>query len=146
MENNPFDIPLIRYADVLLGLAEAHNEQNEFDEALACVNQVRARAGVAEINSADYKGVQVTSQNELRERIRMERKWELAGEQVIYFDELRWGTWKEDKFGNDNGLMHAWGGMIQKYNLGGDYYQLWPVPRSETEKNDALKQNDGWIN
>ena len=146
VENNPFDIPLIRYADVLLGLAEAHNEQNEFDEALACVNQVRARAGVAEINSADYKGVQVTSQNELRERIRMERKWELAGEQVIYFDELRWGSWKEDKFGNDNGLMHAWGGMIQKYNLGGDYYQLWPVPRSETEKNDALKQNDGWIN
>ena len=55
-------------------------------------------------------------------------------------------AWKEDKFGNDNGLMHAWGGMIQKYNLGGDYYQLWPVPRSETEKNDALKQNDGWIN
>jgi len=143
---NPLDIPLIRYADVLLGLAEAHNEQNEFDDALACVNQVRARAGVAELNSADYMGETVTSQEELRERIRKERKWELAGEQVLYFDELRWGTWKEDKFGNDNGLMHAWGGMIQKYNLGGDYYQLWPVPRSEVEKNDALVQNEGWIN
>ena len=143
---NPLDIPLIRYADVLLGLAEAHNEQDEFADALACVNQVRARAGVAEINSADYKGAQVTTQDELRERIRMERKWELAGEQVLYFDELRWGTWKEDKFGNNNGLMHAWGGMIQKYNLGGDYYELWPIPRSETEKNDALEQNDNWIN
>lgn len=143
---NPLDIPLIRYADVLLGLAEAHIEQNEFDDALACVNKVRARAGVAELNSADYKGAQVTTQEELRERIRMERKWELTGEQVLYFDELRWGTWKEDKFGNDNGLTHAWGGMIMKYNLGGDYYQLWPIPRSEKEKNDALVQNDGWIN
>jgi len=143
---NPLDIPLIRYADVLLGLAEAHNEQNEFADALACVNMVRARAGVAELNSADYKGAAVTSQEELRERIRKERKWELAGEQVLYFDELRWGTWKEDKFGNDNGLTHAWGGVIQKYNLGGDYYELWPIPRSEAEKNNALEQNDGWIN
>jgi hypothetical protein len=143
---NPLDIPLIRYADVLLGLAEAHNEQNEFDEALACVNKIRARAGVAELNSVDYKGAAVSSQEELRERIRMERKWELAGEQVLYFDELRWGTWKDDKFGNDNGITHAWGGMIQKYNLGGDYYELWPVPRSEIEKNNELEQNDGWIN
>lgn len=143
---NPLDIPLIRYADVLLCLAESLNEQDRFDEALACVNQVRARAGVAQINSSGYKGAAVASKEELRDRIRKERKWELTGEQVLYFDELRWGTWKEDKFGDDNGLMHAWGGMISKYNLGGDYYVLWPIPRSETEKNDALKQNDGWIN
>ena len=146
VEYNPFDIPLIRYADVLLCLAEALNEQDRFDEALACVNQVRARAGVAELNSEGYKGTAVSSREELRDRIRMEKKWELAGEQVVYFDELRWGTWKDDKFGDSNGIMHAWGGIISYYSLGGDYYDLWPVPRSETEKNDALLQNEGWIN
>ena len=107
---------------------------------------VRARAGVAEINSAEYKGEAVTTQEQVRERIYKEKKWELAGEQVIYYDELRWGTWKKDKFDNDNGLMHAWGGMILKYNLGGDYYELWPIPGNERDKNNNLVQNIGWIN
>ena len=38
-------MPKIRYADVLLNLAEALNEQGKIDEAVTVVNQVRARAG-----------------------------------------------------------------------------------------------------
>ena len=147
VENNPLDVPVIRYADVLLTLAEAVNEQGgRENDAIAYINMVRARAGVAEINSAEYKGEAVTTQEQVRERIYKEKKWELAGEQVIYYDELRWGTWKKDKFDNDNGLMHAWGGMILKYNLGGDYYELWPIPGNERDKNNNLVQNIGWIN
>lgn len=44
-------------------------------------------------------------QADMRERIRNERYWELLGEDLIYFDELRWKTWKDKKFAtyDDNG-------------------------------------------
>ena len=141
---NPTDIPIIRYADVLLNLAEALNEQGKWPEAVDCVNLVRARAGVATLNNGDAWNA-VSSADELRPRIRNERKWELAGEQVIYGDELRWGTIIEDKYSNDNGLMHAWGETILPYSYGGNYYAVWPIPQSEIERNPALEQNEGWI-
>lgn len=40
----------------------------------------------------------MTSADELRPRIRNEKKWELACEEQLYCDELRWGTWQADKF------------------------------------------------
>ena len=45
------DMPKIRYADVLLNLAEALNEQGKIEEAISAVNQVRARAGAQLLNS-----------------------------------------------------------------------------------------------
>ena len=35
---SPIDVPLIRYADILLNLAECYNELNQEDKAIACVN------------------------------------------------------------------------------------------------------------
>ena len=104
---NPTDIPIIRYADVLLGLAEALNEQGNWSDAVDCVNLVRARAGVAPLNDGKAWNA-VASSDDLRPRIRAERKWELAGEQVLYADEIRWGTVLDDKYSDGNGLMHAW--------------------------------------
>lgn len=37
MERSPIDIPLIRYADVLLNLAEALTEQGKWEEAIPYV-------------------------------------------------------------------------------------------------------------
>ena len=140
---NPTDIPIIRYADVLLGLAEALNEQGRWSEAVECVNQVRGRAGVALLNDGNAWNA-VASSDDLRPRIRNERKWELAGEQVVYGDELRWGTILEDKYSDGNGLMHAWGSVLLPYVSGGNHYAVWPVPQSEIERNPKLEQNEGW--
>lgn len=71
------DMPLIRYADVLLNLAEALNEQGKTDEAIEAVNQVRARAGAQLLNSNEP--TTVTGQADMRERIRNERYWEFLG-------------------------------------------------------------------
>ena len=48
----------------------------------------------------------------MRERIRYERRVELCLESINYFDEIRWGTYKETKFqGNYSGLKS----MVGKY-------------------------------
>lgn len=138
------DIPLIRYADVLLGLAEALNEQGKTDEAITYVNQVRDRAGVAALNSNEH--TQVKGQDDLRERIRNERRWEFCGEGVDFFDEMRWQTLHEVKFFSGAGLKQAWGHPQFTHTWGGNHYYQWPVPTAEQQMNPNLVQVSGWIN
>lgn len=140
---NPVDVPVIRYADVLLCLAEALNEQGKTDDAVPIVNQVRKRAGVAQLNSGPVH-LKVTGQSDLRKRIMDEKHWELAGEEQLYLEEMRWGTWKETKFAESNGLHQCWGAPVYEYKWGGDAYLQWAIPSSEKEKNTNLTQNDGW--
>lgn len=141
---NPVDVPIFRYADVLLCLAEALNEQGKYQEAITFVNQVRSRAQVALLNQPGNTYVAVNNSGELRPRIRNERKWELATEEQLYYDELRWGTWQTDKFATGNGLLEVWGAPVYNYKWGGNAYLKWPIPSSEVERNRSLIQNDGW--
>lgn len=103
---SPIDIPIIRYADVALSLAECLNEQGKTDEAVEWVNKVRARAGIALLNSNAY--TQVSGQDNMRIRIQNERRWEFAGEGVNFFDEIRWKTWHQTKFKANAGLKQIW--------------------------------------
>lgn len=141
---NPVDVPIFRYADVLLCLAEAINEQGRYQDAITYVNRVRDRAGVALLNAPGNDAVAVSSSEELRERIRNEKKWELACEEQLYYEELRWGTWKESKFAENNGLQNVWGAPLYTYIWGGDAYYKWAIPQSEVEKNTNIKQNEDW--
>ena len=140
---NPVDAPIFRYADILLSLAEAVNEQGRVDEAMGYVNKVRKRAGVQLLGTNEF--TQVSTKEQMVERIRKEKKWELACEEQLYYEELRWETWKKDKFSTDNGLHNVWGDPIYTYSWGGEEYWKWPVPSSECEKNGNLKQNTGWL-
>lgn len=140
----PIDQPIIRYADILLLQAEALNEQGKTAEAIECVNKVRARAGVALLNSNPY--TQVTDQENMRERIRNERRWELNCEGVLLFDEMRWKTW-ENTFKPTNGTKEIWGSIYKPCTAWkGDYMYVWPIPLRECQMNTNLIQNDGWTN
>lgn len=139
---SPIDVPLIRYADVLLNLAECYNELGEQEKAIACVNQVRGRAGAALLNSNTF--TQVTGQDDLRRRIRNERRWEFNGEGINFFDEMRWGTWKESKFFAGSGLKQMWGEPQYVYAWSGDQVYTWPAPWSERQLNEDLTLADGW--
>lgn len=141
---NPVDVPIFRYADLLLLLAEAINEQgpSRYTEAIPFVNMVRERAGVAPLGSNEY--TEVSGQEDMRARIRNEKRWELALEEVLYTEELRWGTWKEFRFGPNAGLKDLWGTNITNYNFGGDYYTRWAIPASEVQMAN-LQQNEGWL-
>lgn len=141
---SPIDMPIIRYADILLLWAEALNEQGLVTEAVSKVNEVRQRAGVALLNS--NAATTVTGQADLRFRIQNERSIEFAGEGVNYFDQLRWKIWKDKVFYPGNGSKQVWGGVVSAYSYKGDYIYTWPIPASEIQINPNLTQNDGWIN
>jgi len=72
------DIIVYRYGETLLNFAEAAFELGKSAEALDAINQIRARAGIALLTSID------------REKIRHERKVELAFESHRYWDCRRW--------------------------------------------------------
>ncbi len=137
--NGAYDYIVIRFADVLLLLAEALNElQGRTMEAAAKVNEVRARAGVAAIAVS-------SSQTEMRQRIRDERRRELMCEGIIFFDEMRWKTWRETSFYTGNGIKQAFGRIDAPYNWVGDHIYTWPIPRTEIQRNPNLEQNEGWL-
>jgi len=75
------DWPILRYADVLLMLAEV-DETNR----LAYLNEVRLRAGVTEYTNADF-----ASEREWAIAIENERRLEFAFENQRFFDLLRTG-------------------------------------------------------
>jgi hypothetical protein len=82
-QGGPANWIVVRYADVLLMLAEAMNENGKSAQAHEFLNQVRKRAGVP-----PYVGL---SQAQFREAIELERRLELAFEGHRWFDLVRWG-------------------------------------------------------
>lgn len=144
-EYGPTDMPLIRYADVLLMLAEAMNEQGFDPEVVTIVNQVRERAGVAPLQTSDAsQPTYVSNQDDMRVRIQNERRWELPLEGINLFDEMRWKTWKDVKFYDGNGAKEIYGTQSYPFSWRGDYVYTWAIPRTETERNTELQQNPGW--
>lgn len=139
----PIDFPVFRYADILLMWAEALNEEGQLNEAVAKVNEVRQRAGVALLNS--NAATAVTGKDDLRVRIQNERRVEFPNEGINYFDELRWGTWKEKVFQKGNGRKQIWGTNVSNYSYKGDFLTVWPIPTSELQMNVNLVQNPGWV-
>ena len=149
-EYTGIDMPVFRYADVLLCLAEAVNEQGRTSEAIDYVNKVRDRAGVDELDSNSWTAVE--GQEDLRRRIIDEKHWEFAGEAgTVYEDELRWGVWHERRFlgsepgvDSEAGLKQVWGENMSAYIYAGDFCNRWAIPQREKERNQNLVQNEGW--
>ncbi|AEL25140.1 RagB/SusD family nutrient uptake outer membrane protein [Cyclobacterium marinum] len=79
--NHGMSWPIYRYAEVLLFLAEALNEQGKTAEAAAYLNQIRDRAGLAATTAS--------SQSDMREAIFKERRVEFAFENKRWFDITR---------------------------------------------------------
>jgi len=79
---------VIRYADVLLMLAEAQINIGKINDALPLINKVRIRSGAFAYTS-------LGSKEEAMKKIMLERQLELVGEQVRFFDLIRWGIAKQ---------------------------------------------------
>ena len=137
--------PIIRYADVLLMLAEAINEAGPSAEALGYLNQVRTRAGLAPLAGLD--------QAAFRTAVLKERRVELAFENHRWFDLKRTKTPAElAAFMNAHGAQEKAsptidrGGVAfnaQDYIYTDTEYVL-PVPAGEILINTKLTQNLGY--
>lgn len=79
---SPINTRVIRYADVLLMRAECMIENNNNAGALQLINQVRERAGAEPYESLGSNPMEI---------LKRERRLELGGEQVRFFDLIRWG-------------------------------------------------------
>ena len=90
------NLRIMRYSDVLLRAAECENEiSGPTQQAIDWINQVRNRAGLANLNLADFN-----SKDKLFEQIaNVERPKEFGCEYGRGFDLLRWG------FFYDNGRL-----------------------------------------
>ena len=134
------DFPLIRYTDVILQWAEALIELNEFTPAKNLIDQVRARAHMP--------GITIGGLDAMREAVRYERRVEFPVEAVNFFDEVRWGTYKETKFqGQDvHGGQSWWGDNTVEYAwYWDDCIWPWSVPQGEYQRNASLTTRPGWV-
>lgn len=136
----PMNFPVIRLEDMMLLYAELLAESNVAD-AMALVNEIRVRAGVPARPTS-------CSAPEALEFIKMERKLELLGEGVRWFDEVRYGEWKTktvemfNRYINSSNTGHKLTVSTVSV-LDGKY--LCPIPQSEMEAVPGLyKQNADW--
>jgi hypothetical protein len=122
------DIIFMRYADVLLMIAESLNGAGATQDALPFLNQVRSRAGLAAITS--------TNQAEVLAIIKQERKWELAGEYQEYPDLQRWGDIEASIQNNEDAAVFN--------TVYTPAIELLPIPQNQIETNPNLVQNPGY--
>lgn len=80
---------ILRYADVILMLAEASNELNDGATAAANLEKIRARARGG--NNAVLPPIAFVNQAQMRTAIKNERRWEFAMEGYRFYDLVRWG-------------------------------------------------------
>ncbi|MET3113154.1 hypothetical protein AAKU52_000875 [Pedobacter sp. CG_S7] len=137
--------PVLRYADVLLMLAEVINEQAGPGNAYQYINQVRTRAGLESLNAL--------GKEDFRAAIRHERRVELAFENDRWFDLKRSLT-----IAQLTALMNAHGQAEKArptVDRGGvsfspndykfDAYEaLFPIPNRQLFLNKNLIQNPGY--
>lgn len=112
------NIPLMRYANVLLMKAEALNELGRTSEALPLINEVRDVHG-------DMLPISEASQQDVRSRIEHERMLEFPLENWRWYDLRRWGKTAE--------ALQAAGRA--GYDSSRAFY---PVPLTEINTNDQL--------
>lgn len=131
-DNGPGNIRILRYADVLLMMAEAINEQNRPGDALPFLNDVRDRARGG-YPPQIIPAVTTTDQVGLREKIWHERRVELAMEQHRWFDLLRTGRAAT--------RMEA----VGKTNFTPGKHELLPLPQTEIDVSGGnLENNPGY--
>ncbi|MDR1098586.1 MAG: RagB/SusD family nutrient uptake outer membrane protein [Tannerella sp.] len=115
------DWQLFRLAEIYLNLAEAAFESGNTGEALDAVNKVRERAGIALLQTID------------REKIRHERRVELAFEGHRYWDLRRWRTAVKDLSREFSGIRY-----VLDYNshlVGEEKYKIIVVDKIDGEVN-----------
>lgn len=122
------DVIVLRYADVLLMLAEAENQVNGATAvAYDAINQVRGRVKMPNVTA----GLSVLA---FKEEVIHERRVELGFEGQRWFDLITLGI-ADSKI---NGLKE----LGRKFIPGRQ--ELFPIPKSEIDLNGNLQQNPGY--
>lgn len=121
------DMPILRYAEVLISRAEALNELNgPTQEAIDLLNEVRTRAEAPLYNLVDFP-----TKESLRDQILVERGWEFFTEGLRRQDLIRHGKFISSA-------------QERGKSLAQPHHVLFPLPQTELDANPALEQNPGY--
>jgi starch-binding outer membrane protein, SusD/RagB family len=134
--NSGINPRVIRYADVLLMMAEIENELGNSAAAIGYLDQVRTRVGMTKYADG-VAGYPVSTKAEIFAAIVHERKVELAGEQVRFPDLVRWGL--------ANSVLGPTG-LNTGFVVG--KHEVFPIPQQEINFNNKLTnadQNNGYL-
>lgn len=115
-ERCPFNIPLMRYANVMLMKAEILNKQGHPEQAIPLINEIRDKHG----NMPPMTG---TTQAEVQAQIEHERIIEFPLESYRWYDLRRWGKLNEAL--SDRGYVQG-------------KHDFFPIPLWEVNSNPAL--------
>lgn len=138
---------IIRYADVLLMEAEALVEVGGYNESYVSdlINQVRQRQNVMMPKVEDVEGTGL-SQDEMRKIVRHERRVEFAFEGLRIFDIKRWDIgeqalsvaygYRPEKLSHNEAIYEEYEYLTNP--IGSDRSYLWPIPKVETDSNNAI--------
>lgn len=135
---------IFRYAEILITYAEAKNEASGPDDSVYdAIDLIRLRAGMPAIDRVRY-----STKETLRSAIRNERRVELAGEMLRYYDILRWKI-GEQVLGNQTYTsMQGIPGLPTKTLGDGDFdpskHYVWPIPQSAIDRAKNLEQHAEW--
>jgi hypothetical protein len=117
------DAVVIRAAEVMLMYAEAENELSGPDPTVyQLTTAIRARVGMPPYPAG-------LSQDQMRQRIRHERRVELAFEGLRHFDLVRWHTAGQVLTGLNTGII--------TFNWQDKFYK-WPLPQTEIDKSGGV--------
>lgn len=159
VHGGPQGRPLIRYAEVALGYAEAMNEYALFgagetaivpadEDTYDVLKNIRRRGGIDAGQDGLYGLKENMTRLDMRKAIRLERRIELAIEGYRFWDVRRWKIAEQ----TENEMMK---GMEIRSDVGGKKYlqfnvrkrifrqamYFWPIPYGETTKLPNLIQN-----
>lgn len=161
----PHSWTIFRYSEILLNAAEAYCEAGDLEKAMNYVNEIRRRVGMP-----DYEGY---NQDELRKRIRNERRIELCFEDHRMWDLRRWraydGVTAENELNKPKyeQLLNLYGvevsgtaghpiytygparaaqngGVIETRVFNIPKNYYFPIPDDDVKKAPMLGQNPGW--
>ncbi|MFD0997737.1 RagB/SusD family nutrient uptake outer membrane protein [Ohtaekwangia kribbensis] len=131
-QRSGINMRVMRYAEVLLNMAEVQNALGNDADAIAYLNEVRSREGV-EMPPYPTANYPVNTPAEVFRAIIHERRVELAGEQIRNRDILRWRA-----------LGKLTSEPLAYYS---EKHALAPIPQQEINSNAVLTeadQNPGW--
>ncbi|MEX0986612.1 MAG: RagB/SusD family nutrient uptake outer membrane protein [Bacteroidales bacterium] len=138
---------ILRLAEIYLNYAEALNEYDPGNADIEdYVNDVRNRAGMPDLTSG-------LSQDEMRERIRHERRIELAFEEHRNWDVRRWVIASDVLSSPLEGIQitrnpadstFSYQNIIVENRVFRNEMYLYPIPQSEIAIAAGLMQNPGW--
>jgi hypothetical protein len=134
---------ILRYADLLLTLAEAANEiGGPTAEAYGAINQVRTRAGVPTLTVGLSKQL-------FKDSLFVERRKELVAEGPnAFFDSQRNWDWAKARVAANMALGKVGSFRTSKYPKAEtaltDKFKLMPIPQRAIDLNPKLTQNPQW--